>query len=155
MELKQEKKGNIMLDLIEKIQQQTEGMCTVGSGPYGFGITNSNLADIGICFHFNPDPIDRETIFPEWLQDYEVCLVAFGKASQRALGAEEVAALTQDKNAATAKVATLVEELSGQPYHVTREECVDAFDILTRQALEEAGMEMGETQEGMGGMVMG
>lgn len=155
MELKQEKKGNIMLDLIEKIQQQTEGMCTVGSGPYGFGITNSNLADISICFHFYPDPIDRETIFPEWLQDYEVRLVAFGKASQRALGAEEVAALTQDKNTATAKVATLVEELSGQPYHVTREECVDAFDILARQALEEAGMEMGETQEGMGGMVMG
>ena len=146
MEKEQKLNENVMLTLIDEIHQQTEKMCIVGPGPYGFGIGNSHLSDIGVVLMFQPSPVKDHVIFPEDVPSYEVSVQAFSKREQKFLELSEVEGLLAAENPATSKIAGAVIGLSKESRHVTRDECVEAFDVLARQELGNL-KEAGEPEE--------
>jgi len=153
MEKEQKLNENVMLSFIDEIHQQTEKMCIVGPGPYGFGIANSHLSDIGMVLSFQPSPVKDHVIFPEDIPSYEVSVQAFSKREQKLLELSEAEGLLAAENPATSKIAGAVIGLSKESRHVTRDECVEAFDVLARQelgTLEELGEPEEPQQESQG-----
>lgn len=146
MEKEQKLNENVMLALIDEIHQQTEKMCIVGSGPYGFGIRNSYLSDIGMVLMFQPSPVKDHVIFPEDIPSYKVSVQAFSKREQKLLELSKVEGLFAAENPATSKITGAVIGLSKESWHVTRDECVEAFDVLARQELGNL-KETGEPEE--------
>lgn len=154
MENGQKTSGNAMLDFLEEISRQTENLCQAGPGPYGFGVSNKNQSDIGIAVLFEPSPVRESILFPEEITEYGVSIQVFGKKDDKMLTAEETEALVQGADGDTRKVAEAAGILSGKSQHVTREECLEAFDILARQELGSAEAPE-EIQQGFGTMTMG
>ncbi len=153
MEKEQKLNENVMLALFDEIHRQTEKMCIVGPGPYGFGIGNSHLSDIGMVLSFQPSPVKDHVIFPEDIPSYEVSVQAFSKGEQKLLELSEVEGLLAAENPATSKIAGVVIGLSKESRHVTRDECVEAFDVLARQelgTLKEVGKPEEPQQESQG-----
>lgn len=136
MKIEHKSTENVMLALIEEIHQQTEKMCGVGPGPYGFCIGNNNPSDIGMVITFEPSPVKDNVIFPEDIPGYEVSVQAFSKEGQRPLEVREVEALFKDGNPATRKIAGAVIGLSKEIRYATRRECLEAFDVLAERELE-------------------
>lgn len=136
METEQKLNENAMLALIEEIHQQTENMCSAGPGSYGFGIRNNNPSDIGMVITFEPSPVKDNVIFPEDIPGYEVSVQAFSKEEQRLLEVCEVEALLIEGPPATRKIAGAVIGLSKEIRHATRQECLEAFDVLAERELE-------------------
>lgn len=135
MEPKQKSNENAMLAFIDEIHQQTENMCKAGPGPYGIGVRNQNPSGIGVVISFEPPPVKDHVVFPEDIPAYEVSVQAFSKEERRMLEAREVEALAEDENPDTGKIARAVTGLAKEARHVTREECLEAFDVLARQDL--------------------
>ena len=135
METEHKSTENAMLALIEEIHQQTEKMCSVGPGHYGFGIRNRNSSELGMVITFEPSPVKDNVIFPEDVPGYEVSVQAFSKEEQRLLEVCEVEALLTEGTLATCKIAGAVIGLSKKIRHVTKEECLEAFDVLAEREL--------------------
>lgn len=154
MENGQKSSGNAMLDFLEEISRQTGNLCQAGPGPYGFGVSNENQSDIGIVIAFEPPPVREGILFPEDIADYEVSIQAFGKKDEKMLTAKEVETLAKGMDGDTRRIAKAVGILSGNTRHVTREECLEAFDILARQELGNAESPE-ELHQGFGTMTMG
>lgn len=154
MENRQKTNGNAMLDFLEEISRRTENLCQAGPGPYGFGVSNENQSDIGIVIAFEPSPVREDILFPEEITEYEVSIQVFGKKDDKMLAAEEMEALAQGMGGDTRRIAEAAGILSGNSRHVTREECLEAFDILARQELGRAEAPE-EIQQGFGTMTLG
>ena len=153
MENGQKPIGNAMLEFLGEIGRRTGNLCQAGPGPYGFGVSNDNQSDIGIMVALEPPPVRENTLFPEEIAGYEVSIQVFGKKDDKTLAAEEVETLARGRDGDTRKIAEAAGILSGNSRHVTREECLEAFDILAGQELGSAEAP-GETQQGFGAMAM-
>ena len=146
MEKEQKLNENVMLALIDEIHQQTEKMCIVGSGPYGFGIRNSHLSDIGMVLMFQPSPVKDHVIFPEDIPSYKVSVQAFSKREQKLLELSKVEGLFAAENRATSMITGAVIGWSKESWGVARDVGVEAVDVLARQELGNL-KETGEPEE--------
>ncbi len=121
---------NKILKLAEKIYKFTDGMCQVGPGPYGFGTSNTNLAEIGLYISFRENPVRGDTLFPDDVEGYEISVCAFHKQNQRKVSKKEISELMESENTATQKIASAFQELSKEALYITTKECTVAFKEL-------------------------
>lgn len=128
---------NRILKLAEKIYCLTDGMCQVGPGPYGFGTSNANPAEIGLCISLEESPVRDDVLFPGEVEGYEMSICAFYKKDQRIVSQKEIPGLMESKNAATRKIVSALQELSKESQYVTTKEYKAAFKELVDREFEQ------------------
>lgn len=153
--MEQRTNKNKMLELIESIHQQTNELCNVSPGPYGFGVCNENDSDIGLLIVLNPNPVLEDTVFPEEIAEYEVSVQAYRKEDSQEMTKAEIRKQLHGTNHATLAVAEAALALSSTPVVATREECIDAFEQLAQIEMEAAYGKPEETQGGLQGPLLG
>lgn len=149
--MKQEEKINTLISIGQQIAENTGGLCRIGPGPGGLGVTNPKLSEICLLLVFDPEPVQDEVIFPESVEGYTVRTAGFETDTWRELSRDELQNLSaESKNPVTQKIADTVLALSN-PQYVSTEECVEAFRQLADEETQEV---CEEPQTGMNGPVM-
>lgn len=149
--MKQEKKMNTLISIGQQIAENTGGLCCIGPGPGGLGVTNPKSSEICLLLVFDPEPVQGDVLFPEFIEGYTVRTAGFEVDTWRELSRDELQKLSaESKNPATRKIADTVLALSN-PQYVSTKECVEAF----RQLADEETQEIcEEPQTGMNGPMM-
>lgn len=126
---------NAILELAWQIRNLTLGMCCVGPGPYGFGVGNTNPANIAIVLRTTPDPFEDKTLSLDAKEITMAVEAHFKNNPTKQLDETIVRQLTTDSDAATHVVAASFVELSKAPIVVSKQECIAAFDYLAQQEI--------------------
>lgn len=130
------RRENPLLKLRKEIYEHTEGLCTLGPGPGGIGVENKGGTEISLILSFFPSPVQNDVIFPEEIQEYGIELNAYVHGIGRYLNKAE---LESAQNSDVYEIQKIIETIlffRHQPIRVTREECVEAFDIMIREEME-------------------
>lgn len=133
---------NPMLKLAAQIRKQTCGLCRVGPGPFGFGVCNETISQIGMVICITPDPANQPALIPQLQCTVSVKAVSNSKTSApEIIGSETLEKLSVDADAATQLVAKAALELCGVPIRITGQEYSDALDALAQ--MERMGLDGG------------
>ncbi len=140
-----------MLSLRQQIEEKSEGLCNIGPGPGGIGVSNPPGSEVYMLLMFEPKPVQDGVVFPESVDGYSVRIAGFDAETDRELTKKELEQLLkEDQNPTTQKIAGTILALS-EPQYISTEECVNAFRIMA----DEETQEMCEKpQTGMNGPVM-
>lgn len=131
--------NNPMLELADRIAEKTDGLCQVGPGPYGFGVSNQHQSKIGIIIGTDPDMVQDSTILPADVEGYEVSVVGFHTDERRIVSPEEIEAAARDSSdPATQKIALALRELSGEKLWISTKDCSEAFDVMAQREMDKA-----------------
>ena len=132
---------NPILSLGKEIFDRTDGMCEIGPGPGGIGVTVPQGSKISLLLLFEPYPVYDAGILPDGKSEIEVRVAGFGMGIKRELSEDAVKALMKEgQDPITRKIASAVLERSGESRKVTRDQYDEAFDVL-------ADWEMGQEDE--------
>lgn len=151
---------NSVMELAEKIRQLTEGLCSVGPGPYGFGTTTAPESKVFLCIKMEPTLKTEEKaepeperkadeVFPETILEYKMTVCGYGRESNGMLAPEELETMIVGENAETKTVVGALKALRGKEVCVSREECLDAFKKMADKIMEEVYPEEGEQAENL------
>lgn len=142
---------NPMLSLRQQIEEKSEGLCNIGPGPGGIGVSNPSGSEVYMLLMFEPKPVQEGVVFPESVDGYSVRIAGFDEETDRELTKEELEQLLKEsQNPTTQKIADTVLALS-EPQYISTEECVNAFRIMADEETQEI---CEEPQTGMNGPVM-
>ena len=70
-----ENRKNPMLELRDMIYEKTEGMCLLGIGPYGIGMSVAPESEIQLYLHFEPEQYNEQETFPADVKEYMVKVI--------------------------------------------------------------------------------
>lgn len=144
--MKREK--NPVMELAEKIGQLTEGLCSVGPGPYGFGTMTAPESKVILCMEMKPalkpeekaEPeLERKAdeVFPDTIAEYKMIVCGYGRESNEMPTSEELETMMTEENRETKTVAGALKALQGEEVCVSREECLAAFKEMADKIMEE------------------
>lgn len=142
---------NPMLSLKQQIEEKSEGLCNIGPGPGGIGVSNPPGSEVYMLLMFEPKPVQDGMVFPESVDGYSVRTAGFDTETDRELTKEELEKLLKEsQNPTTQKIAGTVLALS-KPHYISTEECVNAFGVMAEEAMREV---CEEHQTSMNGPMM-
>lgn len=142
---------NPMLSLKQQIEEKSEGLCNIGPGPGGIGVSNPPESEVYILLMFEPKPVQDGMVFPKSVDGYSVRTAGFDTETDRELTKEELEKLLKEsQNPTTQKIVGTVLALS-KPQYISTEECVNAFGVMAEEAMREV---CEEHQTGMNGPMM-
>lgn len=141
---------NPIIQMTEDIERLTAGLCTVGAGPSGFGVSNQNDSTIGIFIREEPKFFPVASDSPE-CSEGKLSVQAFDKISGETLSRTYVETLLEYScGESTKTICNAYMELEANPIQATRAEYEEAYGILADKALESAVK--GPCMQGIGGM---
>ena len=124
---------NRMVLLAEQLRELTHGICKMGPGPYGIGVSTNAVSPLTAILLLTPEPFKEGNICLPGNQTCTVEMCAFTE-EQRALRTyltrDELAAFSQGDDPAARIVAEAILRMNDSGPVVTAQECNDAFDIL-------------------------
>lgn len=142
---------NSMLKLAAELREQTHGMCSVGIGPYGYGVHNCELTKVGVVVVMEPD-IYGEDPHPAQAEEYTVSLKPIctdcdsGQYGQP-ITPEELHSLCEDHDIVTSLVAKAVQELCSTAVTITYQEEAEAYQVLAEiEQHQDSGLTLEEAQ---------
>lgn len=145
---------NPLLSLGQEIFTKTDGMCRMGPGPGGIGVTNSQESGICLVLLFQPDPMKDAGALAGSGSGMEITVAGYDPGRWRRLSDNAVKEMEGEKeNSITRKIASAVRELAGMPRQVSYGQYEEAFALLADWELQQEA----ETAEkpALGGPVMG
>lgn len=144
---------NPLLSLGQEIFTKTDGMCRMGPGPGGIGVTNPQESGICLLLLFEPDPMKDLGELAGGGSRMEVTVAGYDPVRWRRLPDDAVKEMEGEKeNPITRKIASAARELSGTPRQISYWQYEEAFALLADWEIQEA-----KTAEkpALGGPVMG
>ena len=146
--------SNPLLALGKVIFDRTDGLCVLGAGPGGIGVTNPKESDISLILIFHPNPWNNDIISPDFVEKCEVSVAAFQKHEWKRMDLKEVRKYAiAEGNGTTQKIAETVLGLSGNSWCISKENCEEAFDALMEW--EEEACHCQDISQEFSGPVMG
>lgn len=130
-----EEKRNPLIELRERLQELSGGLCDIGPGPYGIG-ADAIDSEVGFYLIFEPKCYTEDEIFPEAISEYKVSVEGFHQRSLEKVKPEELEKLAESNETNTAVTARTLKELSGKEIRVSREECIEAFGLMADAIME-------------------
>ena len=127
-----EVKNRIVL-LAEQLRELTHGVCIMGPGPYGIGVSTDAASSLQTVLQLSPDPFLEENFGIPGEQECKAEIRGFvgdGGCDREYLSQEELRELSQGDDPIARMVAEAVLRINGSEPVVTVRECNDAFDIL-------------------------
>ena len=79
---------NPMLSLRQQIEEKSEGLCNIGPGPGGIGVSNPSGSEVYMLLMFEPKPVQEGVVFPESVDGYSVRIAGFDAETDRVLDGE-------------------------------------------------------------------
>lgn len=124
---------NRMILLAEQLRELTHGICIMGPGPYGIGVSTDTASPLTAILQLTPYPFKEGNICLPARQTCTVEMRAFTE-EQRALRTyltkEELVSISQGNDPAARIVAEAILKMNEAGPVVTVQECDDAFGIL-------------------------
>ena len=124
---------NRMVLLAEQLRELTHGVCIMGPGPYGIGVSTDAASSLQTILQLSPDPFLEENFGMPGEQECKAEIRGFigdGGCDREYLSQEELREISQGDDSAARMVAEAVLRINGSEPVVTVRECNDAFDIL-------------------------
>lgn len=124
---------NRMVLLAEQLRELTHGVCIMGPGPYGIGVSTDAASSLQTVLQLSPDPFLEENFGIPGEQECKAEIRGFvgdGGCDREYLSQEELREISQGDDSAARMVAEAVLRINGSEPVVTVRECNDAFDIL-------------------------
>ena len=124
---------NRMVLLAEQLRELTNGVCIMGPGPYGIGVSTDAASSLQTVLQLSPDPFLEENFGMPGEQECKAEIRGFvgdGGCDREYLSQEELREISQGDDSAARMVAEAVLRINGSEPVVTVRECNDAFDIL-------------------------
>ena len=124
---------NRMVLLAEQLRELTHGVCIMGPGPYGIGVSTDAASSLQTVLQLSPDPFLEENFGMPGEQECKAEIRGFvgdGGCDREYLSQEELRKLGQGDDPVARMVAEAVLRINGSEPVVTVRECNDAFDIL-------------------------
>ena len=124
---------NRMVLLAEQLRELTHGVCIMGPGPYGIGVSTDAASSLQTVLQLSPDPFLEENFGMPGEQECKAEIRGFvgnGGCDREYLSQEELRELSQGDDPIARMVAEAVLRINGSEPVVTVRECNDAFDIL-------------------------
>ncbi len=122
---------NKMVLLAEQLRELTHGVCIMGPGPYGIGVSTDAASSLKTVLQLMPDPFLEENFGLPGEQECKAEMLGFvGDGGCEYLSQEELRAISQGDDPAARIVAEAVLRINESEPVVTVRECNDAFDIL-------------------------
>ena len=124
---------NRMVLLAEQLRELTHGVCIMGPGPYGIGVSTDAASSLQTVLQLSPDPFLEENFGMPGEQECKAEIRGFvgdGGCDREYLSQEELREISQGDDSAARMVAEAVLRINGSEPVVTVRECNDAFDIL-------------------------
>lgn len=124
---------NRMVLLAEQLRELTHGVCIMGPGPYGIGVSTDAASSLQTVLQLSPDPFLEENFGMPGEQECKAEIRGFvgdGGCDREYLSQEELRELSQRDDPIARMVAEAVLRINGSESVVTVRECNDAFDIL-------------------------
>lgn len=122
---------NPILSLGQEIFDRTDGMCVIGPGPGGIGVTIPKESKISLLLLFEPYPVYDAGVLPDGKPELEVRVAGFCMGIKRELSEDAVKELMkEEQDPITRKIASAVLELSGESRKVSYEQYDEAFGVL-------------------------
>ena len=124
---------NKMVLLAEQLRELTHGICTMGPGPYGIGVSTDAASSLRAVLQLSPDPFLEENFGMSGEQECKaemLGVVGDGGCGREYLSQEELREISQGDDPAARMVAEAVLRINESKPAVTVRECNDAFDIL-------------------------
>ena len=124
---------NRMVLLAEQLRELTNGVCIMGPGPYGIGVSTDAASSLQTVLQLSPDPFLEENFGMPGEQECKAEIRGFvgnGGCDREYLSQEELRELSQGDDPIARMVAEAVLRINGSEPVVTVRECNDAFDIL-------------------------
>lgn len=123
--------SNPVLSLGQEIFDRTDGMCVIGPGPGGIGVTNPLGSKISLMLLFKPDPIQDAGTLTDGETEIEVRVAGYDPGHWNELSENALKAMAEDKESpVTRKIASAVLELSRRKQQISYEQYNDAFACL-------------------------
>ncbi len=124
---------NRMALLAEQLRELTHGVCIMGPGPYGIGVSTDAASSLQTVLQLSPDPFLEENFGMPGEQECKAEIRGFigdDGCDREYLSQEELRELSQGDDPVARMVAEAVLRINGSEPVVTVRECNDAFDIL-------------------------
>lgn len=124
---------NKMVLLAEQLRKLTHGICTMGPGSYGIGVSTDAASSLRAVLQLSPDPFLEENFGMSGEQECKAEMLGFvgdGGCGREYLSQEELRKISQGDDPAARMVAEAVLRINESKPAVTVRECNDAFDIL-------------------------
>lgn len=124
---------NKMVLLAEQLRELTHGVCIMGPGPYGIGVSTDAASSLRTVLQLSPDPFLEENFGLSGEQECKAEMLGFvgdGECDREYLSQEELRKISQGDDSAARMVAEAVLRINESEPVVTVRECNDAFDIL-------------------------
>ncbi len=124
---------NKMVLLAEQLRELTHGICTMGPGPYGIGVSTDAASSLRAVLQLSPDPFLEENFGMSGEQECKAEMLGFvgdGGCGREYLSQEELREISQGDDPAARMVAEAVLRINESKPTVTVRECNDAFGIL-------------------------
>lgn len=140
---KNKQEQNRVIRLAEELRALTLGICRVGPGPYGFGVSTKKISNVGAVVCMDPDPYGEEPL-PDSVTEYTLTVrpadhesgsASFGQV----ISGERLLELAQDGDIATRAVAKGLLQLAGKPVVASKQEDMDAFDRMADDEINGCG----------------
>ena len=124
---------NRMVLLAEQLRELTNGVCIMGPGPYGIGVSTDAASSLQTVLQLSPDPFLEENFGMPGEQECKAEIRGFvgdGGCDREYLSQKKLRELSQGDDPIARMVAEAVLRINGSEPVVTVRECNDAFDIL-------------------------
>ena len=129
---------NPILSLGQEVFDRTDGMCVIGPGPGGIGVTNPQGSKISLMLLFKPDPIQDTGNLTDGGTEIEVRVAGYDPNRWCELPEDALKAMAEDKESpVTRKIASAILELSRRKQQVSYEQYNDAFACLADWELQQ------------------
>lgn len=126
---------NPIIQMADEIERLTNGLCTVGVGPSGFGVSNENRSFIGMYIREKAEFFPREPEVQACTEG-DLYVEAYGKVNNGRVSRGLVEKLLEYScGKETETVCNAYLKLEGRPIHVTRAQYEEAYAILADKAL--------------------
>ncbi len=124
---------NRMVLLAEQLRELTHGICKMGPGPYGIGVSTDAVSPLTAILLLTPNPFEEGDVRLPDDQNCTAEMRAYTKeqmALRTYLTKDELTAFSQGDDPAARIVAEAILRMNESNPVVTVQECNDAFGIL-------------------------
>ncbi len=137
---------NKLVRFTEQFRELTRGVCTMGPGPYGIGVSTDTVSPLRAILLLTPDPFEENSHLPDG-QECAAEMRAYVEAHRQLgkyLSQDELLEFSQGDDPAASIVAEAVIRMNETKSVVTVRECLDAFDILADREINDRLERTGE-----------
>ena len=124
---------NRMVLLAEQLRELTHGICKMGPGPYGIGVSTDAVSPLTAILLLTPNPFEEGDVRLPDDQNCTAEMRAYTKeqmALRTYLTKDELTAFSQGDDPAARIVAEAILRMNESGPVVTVQECNDAFGVL-------------------------